>query len=43
VLTTGTIFVLRNATTSIDVVAFRKTKIVPVVSTRAQLRHDLAS
>jgi hypothetical protein len=30
-------------TTSIDVVAFRKTKIVPVVSTRAQLRHDLAS
>jgi hypothetical protein len=30
-------------TTSIDVVAFRTTKIVPVVSTRAQLRHDLAS
>ena len=30
-------------TTSIDVVAFRTTKSVPVVSTRAQLRHDLAS
>jgi len=30
-------------TTSIDVVAFRTTKIVPVVSTRTQFRHDLAS
>lgn len=30
-------------TTSIDVVAFRTTKIVPVVSTRAQLRHNLSS
>ena len=29
--------------TSIDVVAFRSTKLVPVVSTRAQFRHDLAS
>ena len=30
-------------TTSIDVVAFRTIKSVTVVSTRAQLRHDLAS
>jgi hypothetical protein len=30
-------------TTSIDVVASRTTKIVPVVSTRAQFRHNLAS
>jgi hypothetical protein len=30
-------------TTSIDVVAFRTTKIVPVVSTRAQFRHNLSS
>ena len=30
-------------TTSIDVVASRTTKLVPVVSTRAQLRHNLAS
>jgi hypothetical protein len=30
-------------TTSIDVVAFRTTKLVPVVSTRAQFRHNLAS
>jgi hypothetical protein len=29
--------------TSIDVVAFRSTKLVPVVSTRAQFRHDLTS
>jgi hypothetical protein len=30
-------------TTSVDVVAFRTTKLVPVVSTRAQFRHNLAS
>ena len=30
-------------TTSIDVVAFRTTKIVPVVSTRVQFRHNLSS
>jgi len=30
-------------TTSIDVVASRTTKVVPIVSTRAQLRRDLAS
>ena len=30
-------------TTSIEVVALRTTKIVPVVNTRVQFRHDLAS